>query len=818
MARRQPRIVKAIPIPSQLLALMPSIAEEIQTESRRGTPGPMPEAFLALLPVLACFLAGATQKWGEGIIFALLGIFLIARPPRFSLGWPVNISLIALVLLAAVAFLPARLFYFPAWRTSFVNDFGISLPTTASPQPWITFSCLITLIASICWLYVMCSERLGLREVRFALRMFTAGIIALAAICILFWLAKTAPPFWHNERNFGPFPNRNQTANLFGLTAIMILACGQDDIRKGRKRWIFWVASLALIVTAIIINFSRAGVGILVAGSALWLGIFSLRQRSPSRIALVASFLLLLFTALLLFGGQTLERFHLRNLAQAGISTDFRWRIFSDAFDLIKDSPWIGIGLGNFEDVFSGFRAASAMERRAIHPESDWLWMWAELGWVAIVIVVVGLIFILRKVWPLQEGTNQRYRIATLVAVILFALHGVVDVSGHRIGTMFSAIFLLGLSIHRPHSFKPSRTLSIFFRLIGVVLLVVAGSWVIGTRGQKLWPGSLGVTNAKQIATIDNRERNFTETIAVTGQALQWAPLDWELYFSRAVAEAELKQVEDALADFRRARALEPISYELPLAEGNVWLTSAQPVLAATAWREALRRAGSNRSTVFSMMLTKASLRNRELSRILTELGVSRHDLALPYLARITGDEFNRALAKVLENDSELKSFTETEKLALFTYWSERGDGEQLSRAVEQHPNWLAYAWYGLAKYNASKNDFKKAYELTQTYGEPVALPRLSSSANGQSGSDILQLESQFRSSPDSYAIGYSLYRAQKQKDRIDDALQTVRHFSERAGTPAYWKYLESELWAEKQNYERAWNAWLKFHDATSGR
>src|SRR5437588_34986 len=205
---------------------MPSIAEKIQTESsRRGTPGPMPEAFLALLPVLACFLAGVS------------------------------------------------------------------------------------------WFYVMCSERLGLREVRFAARMFTAGMVALAAICILFWLAKTAPPFWHNERNFGPFPNRNQTANLFGLTAILTLACGQDDLRKGRKRWILWGAALALMATAIILNFSRAGIGILVAGSALWLGVFSLRQRSPSRIALVISFLLLLLTALLLFGGQTLERFHLRNLA-----------------------------------------------------------------------------------------------------------------------------------------------------------------------------------------------------------------------------------------------------------------------------------------------------------------------------------------------------------------------------------------------------------------------------------------------------------------------------------------------------------------------
>ncbi|MEY2602257.1 MAG: hypothetical protein QOJ36_1576, partial [Verrucomicrobiota bacterium] len=512
----------------------------------------------------------------------------------------------------------------------------------------------------------------------------------------------------------------------------------------------------------------------------------------------------------LLFGGQTLERFHLRNLADAGISSDFRWRIFSDVFQLIRDSPWVGIGLGNFEDVFAIFRAASYSDRRAIHPESDWLWLWTELGWVAVVLVVIGLFFIIRKVFPLREGTNQRYRLATLIAAILFALHGLVDVSGHRVGTMFAATFLLGLSLHRPHSFKPSRSVSILFRLVGLVLLVVGASWVVAARGQKLLPGSVGVTNAKQLATIHNRERNFTETVAVTTTGLKWAPLDWELYFSRAIAEAQLKQTENALTDFRRARFLEQISYELPLAEGNVWLSS-QPVLAATAWREALRRAGPERAGVFASMLSKASLRSPEVSRILAELGVSRHDLALPYLARISGAEFNRALGKVLENDPDLSSFSETEKLALFAFWSERGDPAELSRATAQHPDWLPYAWLGVGKYAASQNDFRTAYELTQRYGEPVALPRITPSASLQ------QLESSFRAAPDNYAIGYELYRAQMQSGRVDDALMTARHFSERANSPAYFRYLEAQCWAEKQNWERAWNAWLAFHAAQSG-
>src|SRR5207249_8642381 len=45
--------------------------------------------------------------------------------------------------------------------------------------------------------------------------------------------------------------------------------------------------------------------------------------------------------------------------------------------------------------------------------------------------------------------------------------------------------------------------------------------------------------------------------------------------------------------------------------------------------------------------------------------------------------------------------------LGVAAFWSERGDPEEISRAVEQHPDWLRYAWLGVAKYKASKNDFR---------------------------------------------------------------------------------------------------------------
>jgi O-antigen ligase len=769
------------------------------------TTGWIANAIVALLPVLACFLAGATQKWEEGVVITVLAFCLLVRPPRFSLGVITNLILFTLFILATVALLPAHWFFQPEWRAAFVNNFAIQLPPTLTLQPWITLSYLVSFAAGLSWLYLVSTQDLGLREVRFQLRFFSTGIALLTAICIAFYLARITPSFWHNEQNFGPFPKRNQTGDLFALTAIVILACVHDDFRRRIKRWIAWILALVLIAAAIVLNSSWSGIGILVVGSALWLGALMFRKRM--RLTLRVFFLFLLLTALLVFGEQTFQRFHLRNFASAGISSDLRWRIFHDTFRLILDSPWSGIGFGNFESIFAVFREVSFSDPRALHPESDWLWLWTEVGWPAVVLTVLGIALLVSRVFPLRTGTNERYRLAALIAALLFALRGIVDVSGHWVGTAFAAIFLLGLALHRPLSLKANRWVPMLFRIIGLGLLAAGLSLVLAARGQKLLPGSVGVSSAKRLSVVANRERNFTDTIALTTRALQWAPLDWELYLARAVAEVELQQTTNAVDDFGRARFLEPTAYEVPLAEGNAWLPY-RPVLAVTAWREALRRARTLRPQVYAGMLGEASLKDSEVSSTLEAIGLSEHDLVLPYLNRISNASFNRVLAQLLKNDPNLQSFSETEKLALFALWSERGDPEEISRAVEQHPDWLRYAWLGIAKYKAGKKDFRDAYELTQRYGEPVALPRVATNLSLQ------DLQKRFQDAPYNSGTGYELYRAHMDNGRVDDALLIIRHFTERPNSPAYFHFLEAQCWAEKQHWERAWNAWQQFQAA----
>ncbi len=203
--------------------------------------------FIALLPVFAVFLGGATSKWAEGIVVALLGLFLIFQPPRRSLGWKINTVFVAFALCGLVSFLPQAWFFTPDWRTALQNDVGIRLPTTDTPQPWVTLGCFASLVAGLCWLYRVSAQELELRVARFQLRLFAAGIVAIAALSILVYLTHQSIPFWRNERNFGPFLNGNQTADLFGFTSVLILASGQDDIRHGRTRWVFWVIALAIL-------------------------------------------------------------------------------------------------------------------------------------------------------------------------------------------------------------------------------------------------------------------------------------------------------------------------------------------------------------------------------------------------------------------------------------------------------------------------------------------------------------------------------------------------------------------------------------------
>jgi len=516
----------------------------------------------ALLPVLACFLGGATEKWAEGIVVTFLGLLLLLNPPRFSHGPVFHGILLALIGCALIAFCPASWFSQPAWRQALVQDFGIVLPTTVSPQPWMTTGCLLSFLAGICWLYYVAGGDVEIRAARRQLRIFAIGVIILAAFSIVLYRAHGMLPFWHYQRGFGPFPHRHQTAILLGITAVLIVACTHDEIRHGKKRWVFWLAGLVVVIAAIILNSSRTGIVLFLIGSFVWLVVLILRSGSITRIAIGLSILLVVAATLFFFGGGILERLHPQEAAgTTTFSQDFRWPVFPDRHELVHASPWYGIGLGNFSPVFGIIRQASLGQTPRLYPQSDWLWLRAELGWPGVILVLAAIAFILWKTFPFVDGTNQWFRLAALIGALLFALHGLVGGSGHRVGTSFAGIFLLAMALRRPFRTRASVALTRSFRVVGLLLVLPGLTWVVTAYRQSSLPGSVGVGVEKRLAASANVGRNFKETIERTTRALAWAPLDGQLYLLRALAEIGAQSSPGATRDdFRRARFLESSS------------------------------------------------------------------------------------------------------------------------------------------------------------------------------------------------------------------------------------------------------------------
>lgn len=790
-------------------------AAHSQVNPSRAGNGPAGRAIALALPLLvvfASFLSGATSRWSEGIVLVAFALLLFAFPPRASLGWPLNLLALLFLALAAAAFLPAHWFYLPPWRIALTRDFGVQLPQPISPQPWLTFDSGLTLFAGIVWVFYVTTFAAELRNVRLAARTFSSAIITLAALCILLHLKDVALPFWHNVRNFGPYPNRNQTGDLFGISTLVVLACLEEDFRRGRKRWLLWLGGVGVLAAALVLDFSRAGILILVAGVAAWGARLAFRKWSGASVAVAVSALLLLLSALLLFGGATIARFHSPLGAEEGVTSDFRLLIFRDVWTMINSSPWCGLGLGNFSSVFALFRDASRGVTRALHPESDWLWLWSEMGWPAVAMVLLALALFVRRVFPLHEGTNQRLRYAALVGALLFALHGLVDVSAHRFGTFLAGMFLLGLSQSRPTPNPPRRWPPIIFRLTSLLLLAIGLAWFFSWRGSFLLPGYLGVEKVKDAATIDTRGHRYKEALALLDRALTWAPLDWQLYFSRGVARIGDRQpLTNALADFRRARFLEPNAWELPFAEGQVWL-GVQPTYALSAWREALRRRLSDPGGLYRQMFPLAEQFDRRVLPGLGDFAAEDPRLTITYLENIPGGEFPAAVQKLLARDPDLKELSTEEKRRLFALWSQREKLDDLIRVVGAHPEWLEFAWPGVARWQAEQGKFAQAWELVRQHAPAPVLPNESSSAAPA------ELEREIYANPHDYAAGYALYHAQMAAGKIDDALGTLRHFTAQPGAPAYFDYLQAQAWAAKGNYERAWQSWRDFQQAERTR
>jgi O-antigen ligase len=663
---------------------------------------------IVAIALLAPMLTGGTQRWSQGVVLVLLGAAILLQPPQLFIGKPFAAMASAALAICAVAWLPATLFGETWWRHILVEELGMALPRTFSVQPWLSAEAFILLIAGLLWLLLLGGREWSSSDRRWVARRVCAGLIVLTIAWLVVHSASWHVPIWVCERNFGPFPNRNQTGDLLAIWSVIAAACAAEDFRRGRRSGFYWLVGVAVFLWGLIVNYSRAGVLLFFVGVIGWGTFQLLRARSMRYVAIGSATVLVAFSIFLIFGGSTLERFTASRSFLPDPMQDYRALVFRDAWHMAVKSPWCGVGLGNFEGMFTLAREASANHVRLLHPESDWLWLLDETGWLGPLLALgVAAIFV-RRTFPLERKSAPTLRSAALVGAVLFALHGLFDVSGHRLGSAIPALMLFGLAARPSWTAAPSAIQAWIARGGAALIGVIGFAWIAATVVGWAWPGAIGVRQLRVQAKAANEAEQFADTLRATERAINLAPLDWENHYLRGVAHLFLEQPDEAQRDFRRSRRLEPSIASAPFEEGRMWIYFDAP-RAKQAWAEALRREPEKNAEYFRKMVAGVG-NHSDLRKMLRELAGDRTDLLLDWLANSSPEEFRMEIER-LKTDAHFVDWTPAQLARLFDAWLKSGDRAELIQEIEAKPAWLSAGWKQLAAAYALQMDFQRACE-----------------------------------------------------------------------------------------------------------
>lgn len=546
----------------------------------------VPLAAVAAAVVGVAAAAGGEPAWARGLAAVLVGGLLIWRPLLPGLPRLFWIGMAFAGAWALLGLLPLPL-QRPDWWNQ-ARALGIALPASWSPQPWRTAETLlwwVLPVALFCWVNAAGTQR----DRIWALRVFAMGAVVLAAAVWVGNVLGWRNPLIPDPECFSLFPNRNQTSLLLAMGGNLAWGYALGALRT--RNWRMVGAALvacSVALGAVTLLPSRAALALFLFGLTLQTVLRA--RRLPGSWKLTAPLLLLLLGAGLSHG----RHIYLRMAAletEAGRATEARQFIYQDALRMVGDVPLAGAGAGNFEPVFGRSRQASRSYLGVRHPENDWLWLMAEAGIPCALGAAVALASLAYR------GTRDR-RIpaaqqAAGVAVLLFLLHGLVDVPAHRLGTSLAAALLLALWLD-PQARDTGPRARLAIRAAGLVLVAVGGVWLASLRFPSLH-------SSTALATVDDS----SATAADVQAALHWQPLAWQPHFRDALLQLDAGDGPAARAAFRRVRFLEPVSARPAFQEGMAWLDR-NPDEALAAWRVALEREVVHPVEVFQEMVHNA--------------------------------------------------------------------------------------------------------------------------------------------------------------------------------------------------------------------
>lgn len=250
--------------------------------------------------------------------------------------------------------------------------------------------------------------------------LLASGVLLSVYALYQVWTGDFSTP---DLRASGPFESANYLALYLGPIFVygVLTSIKEED---GFEKILIIFATL---ICGAALFFSKSYASWISVSVALLISFLLFLRKQSKQVRLAAIFVIFSILAALFYSQADTEKFQQFFNFSSRSSSGVRVQIYTIAWELIKEHPILGIGLGQFEQVYQT-RAVSILgtppfEWVMIHPHNLYFALWLNTG-------LLGLLSFMYFVWNgikwiFEDDVKQRPVAAMMLLVIL--IHGIFD-------------------------------------------------------------------------------------------------------------------------------------------------------------------------------------------------------------------------------------------------------------------------------------------------------------------------------------------------------------------------------------------------------
>lgn len=739
---------------------------------------------------------GGTNEYSQVFLLLLTGCFLIIAPIRKLPEHRVSLVLLGILAWMLLStWLPFPFETAADWVAA--KRSGLNSGEGISAQPVLSSEKILFFFVGLCWLLLVIQKPLHHYRRLEVMRWVVWIVALLAVITVSCVITDIQHPFTWGTHRFSFFPNHNQSGAIFAMGGIVTLGFLTRSMKKREWVVVAYLAALIVICLAVFIGMSRSAVIVLFGGCAIYILLTLERKNFRFYLKIGVPIILVFAASFILYGGKLLDEF-MALLSIGGVTDEIRVHIWIDATRMALAFPVFGVGLGNFRYFFPYFMESVSTPQAIYHPESDFLWVWTELGLIGLFLVFAAIVFLLVRLDFKDVRKSKGVRLAGFLAIFMFLLASLIEVSGHRLGTAMMALMIYGLIQPEDAKFHRIKGLKWVSRSVGVLLVVMALSWAY------LMVSKVPLVSSQVFAFSEKSLPEIYETYDpesldhTIDRWLQRYPMVAGLHNLKGISAITSGNLERAVEGFDSAHALNPVWWK-PYINHGIYIHSMDFDTALRYWRTGLSLAGNQNVEAFEFIIGRIPSK-----RIvdLRDLAYGDRDLQFCFLSRLRNmpAEYSKEMGLELAINPELNGFSSEQKEALLWRFSQINGPAMLRRLLDRYPSLGTENWSIRSLLRAGEGMYKDAARLAvMNYPEPQMIDLSKNRTQTAIRTEYLL------ASKDPLKV-IALVQKQKQDGDYEEAMVTLEVSRGKGVSHPYLEYQRALVNFHLGRYEESWD------------